>query len=225
MSAQNWSPRIVAIADRFNREYRGESFDLPAEVEAMPIFHDRVSGALQAKVTSPFWQLALPQKNQRCLDIGCGVGFFVYNWRDWNAYYAGQEVSKVACDAMNTRAPQLNSKLFRGVKLGAADQLDYEDEQFDLVISTGVSCYSELDYWKSVLSEVKRVLKPGGALVFDVLDSEMALSESWAILETYLGTEVFLESPLDWKKLIQSEGGKVVKTLPGELFQLYKVTF
>lgn len=225
MSIQDWSPEIVAIADRFNREYRGESFDLPAEVEAMPIFRDRVSGTLQAKVTSPFWQLAQPQKNQRCLDIGCGVGFFVYNWRDWNAYYSGQDVSKVACDAMNTRAPQLNSKLFRGVKLGAAHQLEYEADQFDLAIATGVSCYSTIDYWKSVLSEVKRVLKPGGIFVFDVLDPDATLAESWAILEMYLGTEVFLEPLEDWKKLIQSEGGKVAKTQPGELFQLFKVTF
>jgi SAM-dependent methyltransferase len=225
LTVQDWNPQIVAIADRFNREYRGEAFDLPAEVEAMPIFQDRVSGSLQAKVTSPFWKLVQPQKNQNCLDIGCGVGFLIYNWRDWNAYYSGQDVSKVACDAINARAPQLNSKLFRGVKLEAAHQLQYDAKLFDLVISTGVSCYSSIEYWTFVLSEVKRVLKPGGVFVFDVLDPETPLAESWAILETYLGTEVFLESLEDWKKAIQSEGGKIVKTQPGELFQLYKVTF
>ena len=225
MAVQDWNPQIVAISDRFNREYRGESFDLPEEVEAMPIFRERVSGSLQAKITSPFWQLAQPQKNQTCLDIGCGVGFLIYNWRDWNAYYSGQDVSKVACDAMNSRAPQLNSKLFRGVKMEAAHQLQYEAKQFDLAIATGVSCYSAIDDWALVMSEVKRVLKPGGVFVFDVLDPDAPLAESWAILETYLGTEVFLDSLEDWKKMIQAEGGKVVKTQPGELFQMYKVTF
>lgn len=225
MAVQDWDSHIVAIADRFNREYRGEAIALPEEVEAMPIFRERVSGQLQTKTTSLFWQLAQPQKNQRCLDIGCGVGFLIYGWRDWNAYYFGQDVSKVACDAMNARAPQLNSKLFRGVKLEAAHQLQYEANQFDYVVSTGVSCYSPIDYWSLVISEVKRVLKPGGVFVFDVLDPDAPLAESWAILETYLGTEVFLESLADWKKLVESEGGKIVKTLPGELFQLYKVTF
>jgi SAM-dependent methyltransferase len=76
-----------------------------------------------------------------------------------------------------------------------------------------------------VLTEVKRVLKPGGVFVFDVLDPETPLAENWAILEMYLGTEVFLEPIADWKKLIQSSGGKIVKTLPGELFQLFKVQF
>lgn len=191
----------------------------------MPIFRERVSGLLQAKLTSPFWQLAQPQKNQHCLDIGCGVSFLIYDWRDWNAFFYGQEVSAVAREALNARAPQLNSKLFKGVKLGAAHDLQYEAKQFDLAIATGFSCYYPLDYWKLVLSEVKRVLKPGGVFVFDVLNPEAELAESWAILETYSNAEVFLEPLDEWRKMTGSEGGKILKTHSGELFELYKVSF
>lgn len=191
----------------------------------MPIFRERVSGILQAKITSPFWQLAQPQKNQHCLDIGCGVGFLIYGWRDWGAYFHGQDVSKVACDALNTRAPQLNSKLFKGVVLGAGHQLSYDAKQFDLAIATGVSCYYPLEYWSLVLTEVRRVLKPGGVFVFDVINPDAPLAENWAILEMYLGAEVFLEPLAAWKKMIQSEGGKIVKNQSGELFELFKVTF
>lgn len=225
MTVQDWNSLIATVADRYNREYRGEAFELPAEVEAMPIFRERVSGSLQAKLTSPFWQLAQPQKNQRCLDIGCGVGFLIYDWRDWGAFFYGQEVSQVACDALNTRAPQLNSKLFKGVVLGAAHQLQSEANQFDLVISTGMSCYYPTEYWSLVMTEVRRVLKPGGVFVFDVPNPDLPLTENWAILETYLGTEVFLESLTDWKKLIQSEKGKIVKQRSGEVFELFRVTF
>lgn len=222
---QDWQAQITAVADRFNQEYRGESFDLPDEVKAMPIFLERTSGILQAKTTSPFWQLVQPQKNQRCLDIGCGVSFLIYPWRDWGAMFYGQEISTIARDLLTARGPQLNSKLFKGVELGAAQELHYEANQFDLAIATGFSCYYSIEYWETVLSEVKRVLKPGGTFVFDVLDPETPLAENWAILETYLGTEVFLEPLTLWQKAIQSVGGKVAKTLPGELFQLYKVTF
>ncbi len=221
----DWQTQISAVADRFNREYRGESANLPDEVQAMPIFRERVSGLLQAKLTSPFWQLAQPQKNQHCLDIGCGVSFLIYDWRDWNAFFYGQEVSTVAREALNARAPQLNSKLFKGVKLGAAHDLQYEAKQFDLAIATGFSCYYPLDYWKLVLSEVKRVLKTGGIFVFDVLNPDAELAESWAILETYSNAEVFLEPLDEWRKMIGSEGGKILKTHSGELFELYKVSF
>lgn len=221
----DWENQIAIVTDRFNREYGGKTADLPDEVKEMPIYKERASGLLQAKLTSPFWQLAKPQKKQRCLDIGCGVSFLIYAWREWEAFFYGLEISSMARDVLNARGPQLNSKLFKGVELGAAHQLPYEDKQFDLVISTGVSCYYPLAYWKDVLFEVKRVLKPTGSFVFDAIDPEMSTAENWAILETYLGTEIFLEPLSDLRATIQSSGGKIITNLAGEVFQLYKVKF
>lgn len=211
------------IASRFNRQYQGEAFELPEEVEAMPIFQEWVGGTLAGKVASNFWEIAKPQKNQRCLDIGCGVSFLIYPWRDWDAYFYGQEISIVARDALNARGSQLNSKLFKGVALGTAQQLAYESGQFDLAIATGWSCYYPLDYWAGVMAQVKRILKPGGQFVFDILNPEQPLAEDWAVLEMYLGAEVFLEPISEWEKLIQAAGAKVARRKSGELFDLYVV--
>ena len=224
-SRSDWQSQIDAIALRFNRDYRGEAIPLPPEVEEMPIVQERKAGLLAAKLASPFWQLAQPKKQQRCLDIGCGVSFLIYPWREWEAQFYGQEISAVGRDVLNARGPQLNSKLFKGVKLGPAHQLQYEAQQFDMAIATGFSCYYPLEYWSLVLSEAKRVLKPGGFFVFDLLNPDAALAENWAILETYQGAEVFLHSLTEWQQLIKSAGAQTVKTLPGELFQLYKVKF
>lgn len=220
-----WQPNIQPIIDRFNKEYERKEFDVPDEVQAMPIFQDWVSGALQTKTTSPFWELVKPKKKQRCLDIGCGFSFLIYPWREWDAVFYGQEVSKVAQAALNSRGPQLNSKLFKGVEIGPAHALNHENDQFDLVIATGFSCYYPLEYWSLVLSEVKRVLKPDGVFVMDVLDPEAEIAENWAILETYLGAEVNLADLAAWKDCIKQAGGKVVKEKKGELFQLWKITF
>lgn len=211
------------IASRFNRQYQGEAFELPEEVEAMPIFQDWVGGTLTSKVASNFWEIAKPQKNHRCLDIGCGVSFLIYPWRDWDAYFYGQEISIVARDALNARGSQLNSKLFKGVTLGTAQQLAYESGQFDLAIATGWSCYYPLDYWAGVMAEVKRILKPEGQFVFDILNPEQLLAEDWAVLEMYLGAEVFLEPIAEWEKVIKAAGAKLVKRKSGELFELYLV--
>jgi SAM-dependent methyltransferase len=213
------------VAQRYNKEYRGEAFELPAEVEALPVFRDWASHQLATRIASPFWAIAKPKKGDRCLDLGCGVSFLIYPWRDWEAYFYGQDISDFACDTLNSRGSQLNSKLFKGAVLGAAHRLKYEPQQFDRVIATGWSCYYPLSYWETVLTEVKRVLKPGGTFVFDVLNPEAELAENWAILEMYLGADVFLE-PLDsWKTLVKDAGGKIVKTQEGELFHLYKVSF
>jgi SAM-dependent methyltransferase len=223
--SHDWSNEIDKVKQRFDQEFKQEAFDLPAEVEAMPIFREWISHNLTAKITSPFWELAGFKKNHRCLDIGCGVSFLVYNWREWETYFYGQEISIVSRNALNSRGPQLNSKLFKGVQTGAAHQLQYEEDMFDRVIATGFSCYYPLEYWKLVLQEAKRVLKPDGIFIFDAIDPNAELAENWAILEMYLGAEVFLSPLAQFTELIQESGGRVLATKPGELFQMYQVGF
>lgn len=220
-----WQVQLTAVAHRYNREYQGEAVELPAEVTSLSLYSDWRTGTLATRIASPFWQLAQPQKNQVCLDLGCGVSFLIYPWRDWGAFFYGQEISEVAQAALNQRAPQLNSKLFKGVRLQAAHQLDYAPAQFDWAIATGVSCYYPLAYWEIVITALKGILKPTGMFVFDVLNPEVPLAEDWAILETYLGAEVQLNPLSDWEALIKRLGGKIMGQQRGEVFQLYKVRF
>ncbi|MEM8544431.1 MAG: class I SAM-dependent methyltransferase [Cyanobacteria bacterium P01_H01_bin.119] len=213
---------LDAIAQRYNREYRGEPIDLPPEVEAMDIFREQAAGTLAPKLASPFWELAKPKKKQICLDLGCGISLLIYPWREWDAVFYGQEVSSAAQEILNARGPQLNSKLFKGVRLAPAHRLDYDGMQFDVAIATGFSCYYSLEYWERVLSAVRKVMKPEGVFVFDVVD-ETQQAENWAILETYLGAEVLLEPISAWKKLIKASGARIVKEQAGEIFRLFKV--
>lgn len=221
----NLTPAEKQVAARFNREYQGESVELPEAVKTMPIYGDWVAGNLSVKKASSFWEIQRPQKNQHCLDIGCGVSFLIYPWREWNAFFYGQEISLVARDVLTARGPQLNSKLFKGVELGSGQQLHYDDAQFDLVLATGWSCYYPVDYWLKVMNEVKRVLKPKGYFVFDVLDLEKPLALDWAVLETELGAEVILEPLAEWEKIMKAAEAKVSRRSEGELFKLYKVHF
>lgn len=223
-SADTGIANLPHIAKRFNQEYQGQAFGLPPEVEEMEIARQWRSGQLQANLVSPFWELVQPQKKQHCLDLGCGISFLVYPWREWDAFFHGQDISSVARDALVARGPQLNSKLFKGVMLKPAHQLeDYGAAFFDLAIATGFSYYFPLGYWEMVLRQVRRVLKPGQPFVFDVVQGELELAENWAILEMYLGTEVFLEPLPRWRELIQGMGAKVVKQRSGALLHQFAV--
>ena len=221
----DWYAAIENNTIRFEREYNQEKLELPPEVKEIAIYEQWQSGSKQNVVASEFWQVQKPKKKQHWLDIGCGLSFLIYPWSEWDAFFYGQEISKTAQGILTSRAPQLNSKLFKGVKLGAAHLLAYEENQFDGAIATGWSCYYPLDYWVKVFTEIKRVLKPDGVLLFDVLDPDAPLAEDWAILETYLGTEVELTSLQDWKDCLKQLGGKVKKSVPGELFQCWKISF
>jgi SAM-dependent methyltransferase len=225
-AGSDWQSLTALVAKRYNQEYQRQAVDLPPEVESMPLFHDWAAGTLQARIASPFWELIRPQKNQHILDIGCGLSFLIYPcWREWPVYFHGQEISAIAQEAINSRGPQMNSKFFKGVQLAGGDQIKLENQPLDWVIATGWSCYYPLEYWKIVLSEVKRVLRPGGQFVFDVVNPTTELAENWAIFETYLGAEVFLHPLSEWEALLKASGVKISTTLSGELFQLYRVGF
>ncbi len=49
-----WTEAIATVQQRYDREYRNEAFDLPAEVESMPLFREWVSHTLAGKIASPF---------------------------------------------------------------------------------------------------------------------------------------------------------------------------
>ena len=225
LASDGWQEQIAPVARRFNREYQKAFDDLPPEVEELSVFAEWQSGAFAARIASPFWDLTPPKKNQHCLDLGCGMSFLIYPWGQWQAFFYGQDAGKFPCEITNARGPQLNSKLFKGVRYAPAHRLDYKPDTFDLAIATGFSCYYPLDYWQEVLAAVKPILKKGGSFVLDVVDPTAAWVEDWEILESYLGAEVYLHSLADWKKTIVAAGGKIAKQQPGELFCLYKITF
>lgn len=225
VSPTPWGERLSAVAARFDREYRGQTPDMPDSVQSLPVFQAWASGTLSTYAATPFWTLAPPKKGQTCLDLGCGPSFLVYPWREWNARFYGQDISGAICQMVNARGPQLNSKLFKGMVQAPAHQLDrYEPAQFDLAIATGVSCYYLPDYWEQVITRLKPLLKPGGVFVFDVIDPDKPWAEDWAILEMYLGVEVELTPLGDWRSLIKATGLKLKKEQPGELFHSFKVT-
>ncbi|MEM9137821.1 MAG: SAM-dependent methyltransferase, partial [Cyanobacteria bacterium P01_F01_bin.42] len=55
-----WQKMTLPIAKRYDREYLNQSFDLPEEVESMPLFQEWASSKLQNKIASPFWEGYIP---------------------------------------------------------------------------------------------------------------------------------------------------------------------
>ncbi|QEG36027.1 class I SAM-dependent methyltransferase [Bythopirellula goksoeyrii] len=92
------------------------------------------------------------------LEVGCGQGYQASNWAK-----AGAKITAVD---LNPQAVKITTERFRqfdltgNIKLCDARELPFDNETFDYVYSWGVLHHSP-DIEKS-LSEVLRVLKPGG---------------------------------------------------------------
>lgn len=111
------------------------------------------------------------------LDMGCGAGHASFiaasQVKDVVAYDLSEQMLTVVSEAAKTRNIS-NIK----TRQGYAEALPFEDDSFDVVISR----YSA-HHWHDVgkaLREVRRVLKPGGVVVFmDVMSPGHPVLDIW----------------------------------------------
>jgi SAM-dependent methyltransferase len=97
-------------------------------------------------------------RRPRILDVGCGTGANLLMLSEFGDA-EGVDVSEDALAFCRERG-------LKNVKLGAAEQLPYEDDTFDLV--TALDVVEHLDDDLAGLSEMRRVLRPGGRVLLFV---------------------------------------------------------
>jgi len=101
------------------------------------------------------------QGHERVLDVACGDGY----WTSRLAYLAGEVVGFDFNRDRLKQAKRMNGGFF-GLIGCDAHYLPFKDRQFDAAIGICVLEHFENDY--QALSELRRVLKPGGKLVMTV---------------------------------------------------------
>jgi len=107
------------------------------------------------------------------LDIGCGGGATLKRLlkRSQNAKVYGIDISEESiAKARKVNAKKLDSQVF--LTQGSADQLPYDNQQFDLVTAV-----ETIYFWPQLpkcLQEVLRVMKPGAtfAIIIEVVDGD-----------------------------------------------------
>jgi ubiquinone/menaquinone biosynthesis C-methylase UbiE len=98
----------------------------------------------------------------RVLEIGAGTG--------WSFRHYPEGVTEIVAlepdDGMRLRGERRAAESGRSVRFvrGSAEELPFEDESFDWVVSMAVLC--TVPDPARALGDVRRVLRPGGALLF-----------------------------------------------------------
>ncbi|MGJ8623404.1 MAG: bifunctional 2-polyprenyl-6-hydroxyphenol methylase/3-demethylubiquinol 3-O-methyltransferase UbiG [Yoonia sp.] len=100
------------------------------------------------------------------LDLGCAGGFMAEALDDRGATVTGIDPAKDAIAAAQSHAQAAGRHIRYDVGVGEA--LPYEDASFDAVVCVDVLEHvADLD---KVISEVARVLRPGGVFCFDTIN-------------------------------------------------------
>ncbi len=123
-------------------------------------YYDRITAGYEAAVRERKRALVGPLRGT-VVEIGPGTG-----WNlplvDTSVRWIGVEPSGPMREKLYERARELGRKV--EVREGSAESLPFDDGEVDAVVSTLVLCsVSDLP---AALSEARRVLRPGGRLVF-----------------------------------------------------------
>ena len=150
-----------------------------------------------SKVVLDFIEYYNLKDGDRILDIGCGKGFMLYDFKKANSKLeiVGIDISKYAID---------NSKeeIKKYLKVGDAKKLNFSDKSFDLVISITTIHNLDLRECKNSLKEIERVSKKNKFITVDAFsdDKEQEQMYAWNLTaKTILHTD-------DWKKLFLEAG-------------------
>jgi len=102
-------------------------------------------------------------KGKKILDIGCGAADYLLAIGKPGAdYVGGQDISEEAVKRGRLRLEKENIK--GKLAIGDAINLDFPDNFFDGVFSSDFFEHINLEVKEKVISEIYRVLKPGGKL-------------------------------------------------------------
>ncbi|KAF7966001.1 hypothetical protein HWV62_40505 [Athelia sp. TMB] len=113
-----------------------------------------------------------PPKN--ILDLGCGQGLWVAEaaaaWREHGTRVTGFDLVDIASNAWESEGGPLDNVIWRQGNF-LKYPLPFADETFQLVRMANLSLAIPLDSWSFVISEVRRVLAPGGRL--ELIDDQI----------------------------------------------------
>ena len=172
----------------------------------------RPLAALVAWIYEPFLGRAVPYVDSgRVLDIGCGTGEFLA-WLlslapDWSV--EGIDISETACELAREEGLRCS--------VGTLFDQDFADGSFDLVTMWNV--LEHLHDPRAVLSEVARILTPGGhlALVVPTMSSAQArrFGGRWWVLQLPQHLVFFDHATL--REHLEAVGFEVQKLTPRQL--------
>lgn len=128
-------------------------------------------------------------KNKQILDAGCAAGWYTEQLVNFGAEVTATDISPKMVEATKRRVGE-NAKV---LCLDLGEKLPFEDETFDVIISSLVLHY--IKDWSKTFSEFQRILKPNGKLLYSVHHPFMDIKLS--VNGDYFSKELIIDQ---WKR-------------------------
>ena len=137
-------------------------------------------------------QLSLDKNGSRVLDLGCGTGRHIVHLTRLGFDVYGFDASPKALSMTQEWLDEegLEANL---CKHQMEDSFPYEDDFFDTIISIQVIHHNLIRNIRKTISEIERVLKPGGILFVTVPvlhPGQVSEEDDWKLVEVEKGTYI-----------------------------------
>jgi len=109
------------------------------------------------------FEIYSPEKGERILDLGCGVGTFALELARRGIDVVGLDYSQESIDICQRLADELNLKA--SFRLGEATDTGLESDSYDLIIAADLTEHLYPEVFRDFLAEAERLLKKGGRLL------------------------------------------------------------
>jgi ubiquinone/menaquinone biosynthesis C-methylase UbiE len=144
------------------------------EATAYDAWYTTKKGALIDEVeTALAMELLRPEKTMRILDVGCGTGNYSIKLATLGCHVTAIDVSENMLDIARTKA--LKKNLDIDFRIGAVENLEFENESFDAVVS--VTAIEFFDDVQKGFEEMFRVAKKEAPIVVGTINKESAWGE------------------------------------------------
>ena len=153
-------------------------------------------------------------KKPKILEVGCATGYITrYIAQKFDCEITGVDLSKVLLDIAREESDKLDIENTK-FECANVEDLPFPDDTFDIVYGEAITALVP-DPLK-VLSEYKRVLKPGGRVstvdlfMKESLSSEF-VEETNKIMSNVIGTEVKIRDFKGWEQIFNDSGFDSIK--------------
>ena len=141
--------------------------------------HEAEANFLKSSIDS------VKKKDVKVLDVACGTGRMLPE-----VFKAAKNISYVGADTSveMMRELQKKARLLNKIKevetiIADATNLPFRDNTFDVVYSFHLLWHIEKSEQEKVINEMKRVVRPGGVIIFDILNKNFI----WEKVKNFMG--------------------------------------
>jgi ubiquinone/menaquinone biosynthesis C-methylase UbiE len=169
---------------------------------------------LEAATTIPAAHLAKHagiKAGQRFLDVACGTGVLSVTAARLGAHVTGLDLTPELLERAryNSQVAEVEIDWHEG----DVEALPFADATFDVVASQFGHIFAPRP--AMAISEMLRVLKPGGAIAFSTWPPDAFIGRMFTLREPYLPTPAGVPSPMDWgdRSIVQQRLGEAVRDI------------